>query len=82
MIHPLDDCALEACIHGLPDGMSAKIEARNPVTLQEALEYAINYEARHPTDRLFFQHFPRSQQASYRDSEEKIFSPEGRSTPN
>ena len=82
MILPLDDCVLEAFIRGLPDWMSAKIEARNPVTLQEAFEYAINYEARHQTDRLFFQHFSRYQQPSYRDPEEKNFSPEGRSTPN
>ena len=63
MILPLNDCALEAFIRGLP-------------------EYAIDYEARHQTDRLFFQNFSQYQQLSYRDSEEKIFSPEGRSTPN
>ena len=46
MIPPLNNCALEAFIRGLPGGMPAKIEARNPVTLQEAFEYAINYESR------------------------------------
>ena len=47
MILTLNDCVLEAFIRGLPDWMSAKIEAQNPATLQEPLEYAINYEARH-----------------------------------
>ena len=82
MIPVLNDCALKAFIHGLPDRMPAKIEARSPVTLQKAFEYAIDYEERHQSDRLFFQHFSRYQQPSYRDLEEKIFSPEGRSTSN
>ena len=82
MILSLNDCALAVFIRDLPDEMSAKIEARNPVTLQEAFEYAIQYEARHQTDRLFFQHFSRYEQPRYRDSEERIFSPEGRSTPS
>ena len=54
IILPLNDCVLEAFIQGLPGGIPAIIEARNPVTLQEAFEYAIDYEARHQTDRFFF----------------------------
>ena len=61
MILSLNDCAVKSFIRGLPDEMSAKIEARNPLTLQEAFEYAIDYETRHQTDRLFFQHFSRYQ---------------------
>ena len=57
MILPLNDCALEAFIRGLPGGMLAKIEARDPMTLEEAFGYAIDYEARHQTDRLFFKTF-------------------------
>ena len=52
------------------------------MTLEEVFGYAIDYEARHQTVRLFFRQFSRFQQPSYRDSEEKIPSPEGRSTPN
>ena len=82
MVLPLNDCALEVFIRSLPGAMSAKIEARDPMTLEEAFGYALDYEARHLTDGLFFQHFSRYQQPSYHDSEEKNFSPEGRSTPN
>ena len=82
MILPLNDCALEAFIRGLPDGMSEKIEARNLLTLEEAFGYAIDYEARHQPDRLFFQRLSRYQQLSYLDSKEESPSPEERFTPN
>ena len=39
MILPLNDCALEAFICGLPVKMSAKIGARNPMTLETAFGY-------------------------------------------
>ena len=47
MILPLNNCASESFIRGLPDGMSVKIEARDSMTLEEAFGYAIDYEARH-----------------------------------
>ena len=81
MILPLNDCALEASIRSLPDGMSAKVEARNPMTLEEAFGYALDYEARHQTDELFFQLLLRYQQPSYLDLGKKSPSPERRSIP-
>ena len=52
------------------------------MTLEETFGYAIDYETRHRTVRIFIQHLSRYQKPSYRDSKEKIPSPEGRSTPN
>ena len=41
---PLNDCALEALIRGLPDRMSAMVESRYPNMLEIALKYALDYE--------------------------------------
>ena len=54
MILPLKDCALEAFTQGLPNGIPAKIEVRNTLTLDKALGCVIDYKARHQTDSLFF----------------------------
>ena len=36
MLAPLNDCALEAFVRGLPDVISGLVEARNPASLEEA----------------------------------------------
>ena len=81
MILSLNECASEAFIRGLPGRMPAKIELRDPMTLQKAFRYAIDYGARHQTDRLFFKYLSRYQQPNYRDWEEKSLSPEERAIP-
>ena len=51
---PLNDCALEAFIRGLPDVISGMAESRNPFSLEAALKYALEYEARYQLNP----HFP------------------------
>ena len=47
LLAPLNDCALESFIRGLPDGLSGAVESRNPNSMEAALKYAIEYESRH-----------------------------------
>ena len=47
LLAPLNDCALEFFIHGLPDGLSGAVENRNPNSTEAALKYAIEYKSRH-----------------------------------
>ena len=47
LLAPLNDCALETFIRGLPDGLSGAVENRNPNSIEAALKYAIEYESRH-----------------------------------
>ena len=54
MLLPLNDCALEAFIRGLHDVLSGMVESRNPSSLEAALKYALEYEARHQLNP----HFP------------------------
>ena len=50
---PLIDCALEAFIRGLPDVISGIVESRNPSSLEAALKYVLEYEARHQLNPHF-----------------------------
>ena len=43
---PVMDCALDAFIKGLPDGMSTFVDTRNLNDLSEALEHALHIEER------------------------------------
>ena len=54
MLLPLNDCALEAFIRGLPDVISGMVESRNLSSLEAALKYTLEYEAR----RQLNPHFP------------------------
>ena len=45
MLLPLNDCALETFIRGLPDVISGMVESRNPASLEAVLKYALEYKA-------------------------------------
>ena len=60
----LNDCALEAFIRGLLDVISGMVESRNPSSLESALKYALEYEARHQLNP----HFPMNNIAENRYS--------------
>ena len=46
----LNDCALEAFIHGFPARMSAFVESQYPNTLEIALKYALDYETKYQSN--------------------------------
>ena len=46
MMKPVTDCALDTFIRGLADEMLTFVDARNPLTLDEAYEYALRVEER------------------------------------
>lgn len=46
IMQPVNDCAFEAFIRGLPEETSTFVDTRNPINLEEALEHAISAEER------------------------------------
>lgn len=67
MIEPLNDCALEAFIRGLPDAISGMIEARDLKKIEDAFKAALQYESRHQHQVPNYSnnyHFSRYQQPS------------------
>ena len=78
MLSPLNDCALEAFVRGLPDGISGLVEARNLVSLEEALKIALQYESRHQLNPQYSSNYyrePRYPQPSYSGSRYRSPSP-------
>ena len=78
MLAPLNDCALEAFVRGLPDGISGLVEARNPASLDEALKIALEYESRHQLNHQYSTNYYRESrypQPSFSGSRDRSPSP-------
>ena len=78
MLAPLNDCALEVFVHGLPDGISGQVEARNPVSFEEALKIALEYESKHQLDPQYSTNYYRESryhQPSFSGSRDRSPSP-------
>ncbi|XP_043473885.1 uncharacterized protein LOC122506001 [Leptopilina heterotoma] len=67
-MEPLNCCAMESFIKGLPDSMSTVIEARNPEKLKDAFEIALQCEQRHESYKPDYNayHYSRHQPQDYR----------------
>ena len=78
MLAPLNDSALEAFVRGLADEISGLVEARNPVSLDEALKIALEYESRHQLNPQYSTNYYRESrypQPSFSGSRDRSPSP-------